>query len=124
MTQNNPPALDEILTLEKHVWQALMDGDPSADGALLAEDFLGVYPDGFSDKAGHTGQLEQGPTMAEYMLSEARLLILGPDDVLLAYRADYRRALNPVWEAMYISSIWTRSAGGWRNRFSQDTPAA
>ena len=124
MTHPNPPTLDEILSYEKQVWQALIAGDPAADGALLTKDFLGVYPDGFSDKAVHMGQLDQGPSMAEYMLTEARLVVLGPDHVLLAYRADYRRALNPTWEAMYISSVWTRDDETWRNRFSQDTPAA
>lgn len=124
MTHPSSPTLDDILSYEKQVWQALIAGDAGADGALLTEDFLGVYPDGFSDKAAHTGQLDQGPCMAEYMLSEARLMVLGSDHVLLSYRADYRRALNPTWEAMYISSIWIRVGETWRNSFSQDTPAA
>lgn len=124
MTQTNAPTLDEILVLETQVWEALVAGDPAADGALLAADFLGVYPSGFSYKSGHIGQLDQAPTMADYMLSQERLVLLGEDRVLLAYHASYRTPGTTEWQAMYISSIWERTKSGWRNSFSQDTPAA
>ncbi|SHJ91129.1 protein of unknown function [Shimia gijangensis] len=124
MTQTYPPTLDDILILEKQVWQALIDGDPVADGAMLTSDFLGVYPSGFSNKVGHTGQLDQGPTMAEYRLSQARLVPLGEGRVLLAYHAAYRAVDAVKWDAMYISSIWEHRDNEWLNSFSQDTPAA
>jgi hypothetical protein len=116
--------IEEILALETKVWEALVAGDPQADGAMLTEDFLGVYPSGFSDKAGHMEQLEGGAVMADYRLSAAQLVEVGADHVLLAYRAEYLATGKTDWEAMYISSIWRRTADGWRNSFSQDTPAA
>jgi hypothetical protein len=116
--------IDDILALETTVWEALVAGDPQADGAMLTEDFLGVYTSGFSDKAGHTEQLDAGPVMADYRLSAAQLVEIGADHVLLAYRAEYLATGKTDWEAMYISSIWRRTADGWRNSFSQDTPAA
>lgn len=116
--------LEDILALEEKVWQALADGDPQADGQMLSEDFLGVYPSGFSDKAGHCGQLEAGPVMAEYRLSAAQLRCVSQDAVLLSYRADYRPAGSEEWQAMLISSLWERQADGWINSFSQDTPLA
>lgn len=113
--------LDEILALERAVWAALVAGDAAADARLLADGFLGVYETGFSDKAGHVAPLACGPTVAAYRLEQARLLPLGADHVLLAYLARYRRVGREAEEGMYVSSIWARGPGGWRNLFSQDT---
>lgn len=116
-------SLSECLALETRVWEALIAGDPEADGAMLTQDFLGVYTSGFSDRAGHMAELADGPSMAAYELSEARLMNLGPGRVLLSYRADYRKPASEKREAMYISSIWEWRDGTWLNSFSQDTPA-
>lgn len=115
------PLLADILALEEKVWAALVAGDPEADGRLLTEDFLGVYTSGFSDKAGHTGQLEDGPTVTEYALSDTQLRVITKDAVLFSYRAAYRRPGRKP-EAMFISSLWEKTPEGWRNSFSQDTP--
>ena len=110
--------------LETRVWQALVDGDAAADAALLADDFLGVYSTGFSGRDGHADQLSNGPTVADFTLSQARTMPLGEGRVLLAYRADYRRTGAAVPEAMYVSSIWERRGDAWLNTFSQDSNAA
>src|SRR3954453_10291357 len=55
---------DRFLELETRVWQALTEGDASADASLLSEDFLGVYPTGFAGRDDHTGALTGGPTVA------------------------------------------------------------
>lgn len=116
------PALDDILLLEKQVWKALVDGNASADRALLSADFLGVYPTGFANRDDHVSQFADAPTMARYELSHAKLRVLTPDMVLLSYRADYQRTGHEVKEAMLISSLWERRNGVWVNSFSQDTP--
>jgi len=113
--------IDTFLALESTVWQALVDGDPAADAAALSDDFLGVYPSGFAGRTAHAAQLEDGPTVVSYALSQARLLALSPSMVMLAYRADYARpGAEPA--AMYISSLWCERDGTWVNVFSQDTP--
>ncbi len=122
-TENKPsPALDEILSLEKQVWAALVDGNAQADRALLSPDFLGVYPSGFANRDDHVGQFADAPTMARYELSETRLRVLTQDVVLLSYRADYQRPGSEKAEAMLISSLWERRHDVWVNSFSQDTP--
>jgi hypothetical protein len=93
-----------------------------ADHALLAEDFLGVYPDGFAGRAAHSDQLSGGPTVASFTISEEHLRPLGHDHVLYAYRATYVRAAATATEDMLVTSIWERRNGGWINIFSQDTP--
>lgn len=122
--QTDEILLADLLTCERPVWDALVAGDPQANARALTEDFLGVYPDGFSGRAAHAAQLDQGPTVIRYALSQARLLRLAPDLLLLAYRVDLLRPGNTADEAMYVSSIWRRMGDGWRNLFSQDTPAA
>ena len=115
--------LAELTEAESRVWQALLDGDPDADAAALSDDFLGVYPTGFSDKAGHVAQLTAGPTVTDYQITDGRIMRLGGDYVLFAYRADYRRPGDADMQVMYISSIWKRRGDGWINVFSQDTPS-
>ncbi len=115
-------SLADILKLETQVWAALVNGDASADRALLSTDFLGVYPSGFANRDDHVGQFADAPTMAEFKLSQEKLRVLTPDVVLLSYRADYLRPDATAWDAMLISSLWERRHGVWVNSFSQDTP--
>jgi len=117
------PLLDTILAMEHRVWLALITGDAAEDHALLSEDFLGVYPSGFADRADHAGQLDDGPSVAAYQLSQIQARAIGADHALLSYRAVYRRQGQSVEEAMYVSSLWQRNGDSWRNIFSQDTPA-
>lgn len=116
--------LDALLAAETAVWEALVAGDAKADAAALSEDFLGLFPSGFSDKAGHVLQLADGPTVASYRLSEARAVAYGADHALLAYRADFTRPDDPEESAMYVASLWRRNGAGWINVFSMDTPVA
>ncbi len=115
--------LAELETCERRVWEALVQGDKLADAEALHADFLGVYPDGFAAKADHVQQLEDGPTIERFELSDCRILPLGHDYMVFSYRADFLKKAKTVSEAMYVSSIWQRSDGGWINVFSQDTPA-
>nr|WP_298436889.1 nuclear transport factor 2 family protein [uncultured Jannaschia sp.] len=111
------------MAAERGVWNALVAGDAAADRAALDPAFLGIYPDGPAGRDGHVGQLADGPTVAAYALTEARVVPLGGDVALLTYRATFARP-GAASEAMWVSSIWRRVGGGWINIFSQDTPAA
>jgi hypothetical protein len=119
--------LQAMVELETRVWDALRRGDADADTRLLAVDFLGVYSSGFAGRSDHAGQLADGPTVADFELHDARTVEVSDDDVLLCYRADYRRLVGDVpqsGESMYVSSLWSRRSGEWVNVFSQDTPAS
>lgn len=117
-----PPDLAFFVAREREVWDALVRGDAVADRALLAEEFVGLYPDGFGDAHAHAAQLADGPTVATYRIADERLVPLGPDHVVLCYLATYRRPGNDQGEQMYVSSIWARRDDRWLNVFSQDTP--
>ena len=113
-----------FVDLESEVWDALVGGDADADRALLSEDFVGVFPTGFASRADHTDELADGPSMESYAITDARLIDVSEDAVLLCYRAEYRRVSNGAAEVMFISSLWVQREGRWWNTFSQDTPAA
>ncbi|MGJ8528867.1 DUF4440 domain-containing protein [Maritalea sp.] len=114
----------ELKQCETNVWDALVAGDMEADSAALHQSFLGVYASGFSPKSHHVNQLENGPTIKSFALSDLQARHLGDDHALLSYRADFTRAHRDEQETMYVSSIWQRTQNGWINIFSQDTPAA
>lgn len=114
--------LEELLAQEHRVWRALVAGDAAADAALLAEGFVGLYPDGFAGREDHAGQLATGPTVRTYELDEARAIPLAPGLAILAYRAAYTRPAGGPAERMWVSSVWRREGAGWINLFSQDTP--
>lgn len=122
----NDPAVRRFVALESEVWEALVAGDPEADLRLLTDDFLGVYPHGFESRSDHAAHLGHGPIVADYRIDEARIHEIATGVVLLSYRARYRGvAAGTVSDeaTMYITSIWRRDGGAWRNSFSQDTPA-
>jgi len=112
-----------IVRLETAVWDALVCGDAQADAALLSEDFLGVYPTGFANRADHATQLLEGPTVATYAVDKAVTRVISPDNVLLSYEATFHRQVGARPETMFVSSLWSRIDGEWLNVFSQDTPA-
>jgi hypothetical protein len=119
-------SIELILKLETEVWEALRTGDSRRDGHMLSEDFLGVYPTGFANKAEHVGQLKNGPTVLSYELTSPRIVDLGENRFILAYKAIWIRLKNGVArprEVMFVSSVWEYRADRWFNTFSQDTPA-
>ena len=114
--------IDTLLALEHAVWRALVDGAADTDEQLLSDDFLGVYPTGYAGRSEHVGQLVNGPTVADYELDDARLVVISDDAAILVYLASYRRPGRADREEMYVSSLWCRRGHGWVNTFSQDTP--
>lgn len=114
--------LDAVLAQEHAVRAALQAGDAAADAALLSPGFLGLYPSGYAGRDDHAGQLADGPTVADYAITEARVMALGADMVLLTYLAEYSRPAGGPAERMWVSSLWRRAGAGWENLFSQDTP--
>ncbi|HEV6955633.1 MAG TPA: nuclear transport factor 2 family protein [Promicromonospora sp.] len=114
---------DFFVALETRVWEALAAGDPDADRALLSDDFVGLYPEGFATRDEHAAELADGPTVGAYRISQERVIEVAPDSVLLCYRADYEPAGGGAPEAMYVSSLWVERAGRWWNTFSQDCVA-
>lgn len=121
MTRPDP---EYFVELETKVWQALVDGDAAADRELLAEDFLGVYPDGFAGRDAHVSQFAAEPTVTDFSINQPHWIELSADAHLLCYLARFRRPGSEEMQTMYVSSLWQRIGDRWQNTFSQDTPAA
>lgn len=121
--EQDDPLIAELTAYETQVWEALAHGDREADNRMLSDDFLGVYSDGFADKADHVGQLQHGPTIKSYELSNQKVIRLGEGFAMLCYQATFRRMTRPSSETMYVSSLWKRAGSSWLNIFSQDTPS-
>ncbi|MEJ6544333.1 nuclear transport factor 2 family protein [Brachybacterium paraconglomeratum] len=119
-----PDDVQFFLALEEQVWQAQVTGDVASQRELLPPDFLGVDTDGVNDLERHLAQLADGPITADFALSEAQLLRVGQDAVLLSYRADARAPREQTAETFFITSLWQRRGDRWWNTFSQDTPGA
>jgi hypothetical protein len=117
----DPDTISTFIELETRVWNALKDGDAEADARLLSDDFLGVYPSGFASRADHSGQLANGPTIADFEIDDARMITLSDENVLLSYRARFVRYGGNEREAMFVTSVWSRRDGVWLNVFSQDS---
>lgn len=117
-------AVLETLTMcEQRVWDGLVSGDVSVDAAALDDRFLGVYADGFADKAAHMAQLKDGPSIASFALSQLCVMVLSDIHAVLSYRAEFTRTSSALAEVVYVSSIWQRQGASWVNILSQDTPA-
>lgn len=117
------PSEAELLAAETAVWEALRAGDQAADHALLAEDFLGVYPTGFVTREDHVAELDDGPTVAAFTILETRTMVTGEDSALIAYRVRFRAPEGAEPITWMVSSLWRRTAdGSLVNVFSQDTP--
>ena len=119
----NDPLYEVITAKEVQVWEALLRGDAAADAAALAPEFIGVYPDGIADRAAHVGQVERGPSVSTYDLTDIVVRPVGDNHALIIYHARFSRP-GRTEEAMWVSSLWQRAGTDWRNVFSQDTPAA
>ncbi len=113
---------DFFLHFELQVWEALKNGDPEADAALLAEHFVGVYETGVSDKEAHCNQLRNGPIVTSYEILQPSLLKVSSDAYMLSYLAKWTAPGSSKLQKMFVSSLWQKIDGEWKNTFSQDTP--
>ena len=121
-----PTPIEDFIRLETQVWQALADGDADADGRMLSDDFLGVYP--------QASRIER-PTSSNW--STARRLhrsrctthecspCPSPPCCCRTEPSSSGRTstAGSQVQCMYVSSLWCLRDGEWLNVFSQDTPA-
>lgn len=115
----------DLLAAETSVWEALRSGDQARDQALLAPEFLGVYPSGFVSRREHVAELDAGPIVHDFEIVETRHLPAGPGFALIAYRVRFRPAADAEPVSWMVSSLWRRERdGSLVNIFSQDSPVS
>src|SRR5205807_9587514 len=119
VTGSNPGDADldieEVLAGELAVLTADVRADPAALARLLHNDFVEFGMSGrISDRAGTVAALAGG-TSQPVQACDMRAVRVGPDAVLVTYRA--RRPDRVTLR----SSLWVRLPAGWRLLFHQGT---
>jgi hypothetical protein len=124
MPTNEPDGPDELMQLERDAWKALStSGEAAADfyGRVLHDDVLMLLPGGLviDDRAAVIDSM-QGAPWDSYELSDERVLALGHDSAVVAYRATASRG-GTGYTALFAST-YVRVDGSWRLAVHQQTP--
>jgi len=105
-------------------WDALKNKDKKAYAELLADDYQGVEVD---------GRGEQNKTQAvnelltenvfNYTLWGFKLIPLGPDAALVIYEStmQFPPKAQVRYSRVYISEVWVKRAGQWKELHYQET---
>ena len=115
---------EELIRLEHDAWTALStSGEAAADfyGEVLADEVLMLLPGPMviDDRAEVVASMN-GPSWKSFALSDERVVPLGPDAAIVAYRAHAERG-DMVYDAL-LNSTYVRQDGAWRLVLHQQTP--
>lgn len=115
---------DELTAIEEAAWRALStSGDAAAEYYTdrLASDVLILLPGGMviADRDRVIASM-QGEPWSSFHLSDVRVLPVGDDGAVLAYRVDARRG-EQEYDAL-LTSTYRREDGEWRLAVHQQTP--
>ena len=108
----------------KAEWEALKNKDKNAYGALLADDYQGVEVDGRGErnKMQAINEVVEG-NVHDYTLWGFKLIPLGPDAAYLIYESTIqfppRSSLR--YSRVYITELWVKRGGEWKELHYQET---
>lgn len=115
---------EDLLNREHEAWRALStDGETAARHyeTTLADDVLMLLPGGLViDERQDVIDSMRGAPWDRFDISEERVLELGEDAAVVAYRATAHRSGEP-YEALF-NSTYVRRNGDWRLVLHQQTP--
>lgn len=116
---------EDLLELERAAWRALTDSGAAATAhydEVLAPDVLMLLPGGMviDDRAQVVASMGGAPWQS-HELSDERVVPLGTDAAVVAYRATAVRDDTP-YTALFAST-YVRHDGSWRLAIHQQTPA-
>src|SRR6266851_4735047 len=105
-------------------WEALKHKDKKAYAELLADDYEGVEADG----RGERNKIQAVNELAEtnvfnYTLWGFKLIPAGPDAALVIYEVtmQFPPKAQVRYSRVYISSLWVKRAGEWKEVHYQET---
>ena len=108
----------------KTEWDALKAKDKKAYGSLLADDYEGVEADGRGErnKIQAVNEVAQG-NVYNYTLFGFRVTPLGPDAAFVIYEVTMEFPPKSVmrYSRVYISALWVKHAGQWKEIHYQET---
>jgi hypothetical protein len=115
--------LDELLDLERLGWASLCTGTGSDYyGSLMTRDGVMVLAHGMVlDREAVVASLREAPAWDRYEIANARLVDVGSEGAALVYTARAFRDGDDAPFVALMSSVYRRSAAGWRLALYQQT---
>ena len=108
----------------KAEWEALKNKDKKAYGELLADDYQGVEVDGKGERT-KTQTLNELPdgNVANYTLWGLSVMPVGQDAALITYEVTMQFPPKSAirLSRLYISELWMKHAGEWKEVHYQET---
>jgi len=105
-------------------WEALKNKDKKGYAELLADDYQGVEIDGRGErnKIQAVNEVEAGNVFT-YTLWGYKLIPIGPDAALVIYEStvQFPPTAQVRYSRLYISELWVRRAGQWKELHYQET---
>jgi uncharacterized protein DUF4440 len=105
-------------------WEALKNKDKKAYAELLAEDYQGVEVDGRGERTKIQALNELAETnVFNYTLWGFKLIPLGTDAALVIYEStmQFPPKSQIHFSRVYISELWVKRAGQWKELHYQET---
>ena len=118
-------ALKDLLEAKvKAEWEALKNKDRKAYAELLADDYQGVEVDGRGErnKIQSLNELSD-ENVYNYTLSAFNVTPLGPDAAMVIYEVtmQFPPTAQVRYSRVYITEIWVKRAGQWKELHYQET---
>jgi hypothetical protein len=108
----------------KAEWEALKNKDKKAYGEMLADDYEGVEVDSRGERTKIQALNELVDTnIFNYTLGGYKLIPLGPDAAFVIYESTMQFPPKSVirFSRVYITELWVKRAGEWREVHYQET---
>jgi hypothetical protein len=94
-------------------WEGWKNQDPVPNNAIVADDFHSSWPDGSSHVGRPTAKQMAEQPIAEYKLSQFRVVPVGADTALVTYFADIKTPGVNVEHHMTVGEVWVKRNGQW-----------
>jgi Domain of unknown function (DUF4440) len=108
----------------KAEWEALKNKDKKAYGDLLADDYEGVEVDGGGERTKLQALSElAGTNVFNYSLWGLKVIPAGSDAALVIYESTMQFPPKSAirYSRVYISELWLKRAGQWKEVHYQET---
>ena len=105
-------------------WEAIKNKDKKTYGELLADDYQGVEVDGRGERTKGQALSELADTnVFNYTLWGYKLIPLGPDAAFVIYESTMQFPPKSVvrYSRVYITELWVKRAGQWKELHYQET---
>ncbi len=118
-------ALNAMFQARIHAeWEALKNKDKKSYAELLADDYQGVGIDGRGERNKIQSVNDLDDTNAfNYTLERFKIISLGPDAAFVVYEStmQFPPRAQLRYSRVYISELWVKRAGQWKELHYQET---